>query len=207
PLSNLDARLREEVRGKIRELAKQLDFTVLYVTHDQVEAMAVADKIALMQAGELLQVGGPMDLYHHPCRVEVAEFFGQVNWLTGKSTGSHLIETPIGPFKTKAQATPGDEVLLGFRPECLAIVDSPPGVGDNTIQANLKSSTFLGDQFIYDVVIQEHALVGKSRTVSTRGNGQLSLYVDPADIMVFPARERVGLAEGTAALYNRSINP
>jgi len=196
PLSNLDARLREEVRGKIRELAKQLDFTVLYVTHDQVEAMAVADKIALMQAGELLQVGGPMDLYHRPRRVEVAEFFGQVNWLTGKSTGAHLIETPIGPFKIKSEATLGDEVLLGFRPECLTIVDSLSGTGENTMRANLKSSTFLGDQFIYDVVIREYALTGKSRMISSQGNGQLNLYVDPANIMIFPASDKVGLANG-----------
>lgn len=206
PLSNLDARLREEVRGKIRELAKQLDFTVLYVTHDQVEAMAIADKIALLQAGELLQVGAPMDLYHHPRRVEVAEFFGQVNWLTGKSTGAHLIETPIGPFKIKSEATPGDEVLLGFRPECLTIVDSPSGTGSNTMRANLKSSTFLGDQFIYDVVIREHALTGKSRMISSQGNGQLNLYVDPADIMIFPASERVNLAEGSVPPHGRSLN-
>ncbi len=207
PLSNLDARLREEVRGKIRELAKQLDFTVLYVTHDQVEAMAVADKIALIQAGELLQVGGPMDLYHHPCRVEVAEFFGQVNWLTGKSTGAHLIETPIGPFKIKSEATPGDEVLLGFRPECLTIVDSPSGTGENTMRANLKSSTFLGDQFIYDAVIREHALTGKSRMISSQGNGQLNLYVDPANIMIFPASDKVGLANGPIIPYGATPNP
>jgi len=206
PLSNLDARLREEVRGKIRELAKHLDFTVLYVTHDQVEAMAIADKIALLQAGELLQVGAPMDLYYHPSRVEVAEFFGLVNWLTGKSIGPHLIETTIGSFHIKTTATPGDEVLLGFRPECLTIVDSPPGTGENTMRANLRSSTFLGDQFTYDVVIREHALVGKSRAIITQGNGQLNLYVDPADIMIFPASERINLAEGSVPPHGRSLN-
>ena len=79
PLSNLDARLREDVRGKIRELAKQLEATVLYVTHDQVEAMAVADKIALMSFGQLLQYGSPIDLYRNPNCPEVAEFFGSVN--------------------------------------------------------------------------------------------------------------------------------
>src|SRR5919108_4347203 len=68
PLSNLDARLREEVRGKIRELAKHLGSTVLYVTHDQIEAMAIADKIALMREGEVLQVGSPSQVYHKPAR-------------------------------------------------------------------------------------------------------------------------------------------
>ena len=66
PLSNLDARLREDVRGRIRELAKQLQATVLYVTHDQIEAMAIADKIALMSFGKLLQYGTPIDLYKNP---------------------------------------------------------------------------------------------------------------------------------------------
>ncbi|MFQ5850616.1 MAG: ABC transporter ATP-binding protein [Candidatus Binatia bacterium] len=207
PLSNLDARLREEVRGKIRELAKQLDFTVLYVTHDQVEAMAISDKIALMQSGELLQVGAPMDLYHHPRRVEVAEFFGSVNWLKGKAIEAHLIETAIGSFNIKTAATPGDEVLLGFRPECLAVVDRPFGTGENTMRANLRSSTFLGDQFIYDVVIREHALVGKSRIISTQRNGQLNLYVDPADIMVFPASDNVGPGNGPIIPYGATLNP
>lgn len=198
PLSNLDARLREEVRGKIRELAKQLDFTVLYVTHDQVEAMAIADKIAIMQGGKLLQVGTPMDLYYRPNRVEVAEFFGQVNWLTGKSIATHRVETPIGSFNTKTSTTPGDEVLLGFRPECLMIVDTPPGTGENTMQANLRSSTFLGDQFTFEMVIREHAFLGKSRAITAHGNGQLNFYVDPANIMIFPASERDNLAEGSA---------
>src|SRR5205807_9286744 len=83
PLSNLDARLREEVRGRIRDLAKQLGSTVLYVTHDQIEAMAVADKIALMQQGQLIQSGTPAELYSQPVRPEVADFFGSMNWLPG----------------------------------------------------------------------------------------------------------------------------
>src|SRR5205085_8135591 len=74
PLSNLDARLREDVRGRIRDLAKELGSTVLYVTHDQIEAMAVADKIALLQHGQLLQAGPPDELYSRPDRTEVAEF-------------------------------------------------------------------------------------------------------------------------------------
>src|SRR5688572_25230795 len=120
PLSNLDARLREEVRVKIRDLAKQLGSTVLYVTHDQVEAMAMADKIALMRAGELLQVGAPLEIYKKPSRAEVAEFFGSVNWLSGKIVQPGLVESQIGKLRIPACALAGEEVLLGFRPECLA---------------------------------------------------------------------------------------
>jgi ABC-type sugar transport system ATPase subunit len=116
PLSNLDARLREEVRGKIRQLAKRLGSTVLYVTHDQIEAMAMADKIALMRLGELLQVGSPMALYRQPRRALVAEFFGQVNWLQGQVIAPGQVETPLGRLRIDAPTPPGDRVLIGFRP-------------------------------------------------------------------------------------------
>lgn len=196
PLSNLDARLREEVRGRIRELAKQLGSTVIYVTHDQVEAMAISDKIALMESGELLQVGRPMELYRNPRRAKVAEFFGLVNWLTGKVIQSCLAESPIGPLHIRSGANPGDEVLLGFRPECLTVVGSPSGAGPNILPATLRSSMFLGDQFLYNVTVHNHSLAGKSRTISAHGDGHLYLHVDPDDIMVFPATEKAGLSSG-----------
>jgi iron(III) transport system ATP-binding protein len=193
PLSNLDARLREEVRGKIRELAKQLGSTVLYVTHDQVEAMAIADKIALMQSGELLQVGSPMQLYHSPSRAEVAEFFGSVNWVKGKVVQSSLAETSIGPLRIKGPSNPGDEVLLGFRPESLTIVEGPAAMASNILQGTLRSSTFLGDQFIYCVAVRGQLLLGKDRTIPVQTDGQLCLYVAPSNIMVFAAGQKTGL--------------
>ena len=105
PLSNLDARLREEVRGKIRDLAKQLGATVLYVTHDQIEAMAMADKIAIMSFGKLLQHGQPMELYRRPNCSEVADFFGSVNWLSGTlgaSKTGETMKTPLLDFFVKS---------------------------------------------------------------------------------------------------------
>jgi len=197
PLSNLDARLREEVRGKIRELAKQLGFTVLYVTHDQVEAMAMADKIALLQEGELLQVGKPMELYHKPRCVEVAEFFGLVNWLKGKILEPHLAETAVGSLNITGDAKTGDAVFLGIRPECFTIVEANTGNERNTFRATLRSSTFLGDQFLYDVEFREHVFVGKNRVLPVRGHSEVCLHVDPADIMVFPADERDSLPGGS----------
>lgn len=194
PLSNLDARLREEVRGKIRELAKHLGSTVLYVTHDQVEAMAMSDKIALMQLGELLQVGAPMELYHHPNRAEVAEFFGSVNWLRGRMIQACVAETPIGRLEVQKPAAPGEEILLGFRPECISIVEDRSATKTNVLQATLGSSTFLGDQFVYSVVVQDRLLVGKNRTLPRCNKGEVCLRVDPADVMVFPADNKRGMA-------------
>lgn len=191
PLSNLDARLREEVRGKIRELAKQLGSTVLYVTHDQVEAMAIADKIALMQGGELLQVGTPMELYHKPVRPEVAEFFGLVNWVEGKMVQPTLADTPVGPLEISGPVPLGSQVLLGFRPESVSAVSASPVDGRNVLNGRLRSSTFLGDQFLYDVMIRDYLFVGKGRMIPAHADGHLCLYVNPADIMVFPAAKRL----------------
>ena len=191
PLSNLDARLREEVRGKIRDLSKQLGSTVLYVTHDQVEAMAMADKIALMQAGELLQVGLPMELYHRPARPEVAEFFGLVNWVEGKMVQPALAETAVGAIEIKGSQAPGSQVLLGFRPESLSPVSTPPAGARNVLSGVLRSSTFLGDQFLYDVMIRDHLFVGKGRLIPSNGDGNVCFYVDPREVMVFPAKKKI----------------
>jgi iron(III) transport system ATP-binding protein len=189
PLSNLDARLREEVRGKIRDLAKQLGATVLYVTHDQIEAMAMADKIAIMSFGRLLQYGDPMELYRRPNCAEVADFFGSVNWLTGKLTEGKMVETKIGRLEVCLRDDPGVEVLVGFRPECLQIVDGSHRAGPNAFDGVLRSSIFLGDQFVYEAVIKDLLVTGKSRLIPARDDRRLRLYVDPTEIMVFPYSE------------------
>lgn len=191
PLSNLDARLREEVRGKIREVAKQLGSTVLYVTHDQIEAMAIADKIALMQAGELLQVGAPMEIYHRPKRAEVAEFFGTMNWLDATLIEPDLAESAIGRLKVP-QCEAGPRVLLGFRPECVSF-SARCQDETNTLCAKLQSSTFLGDQFVFTAIINERPVLGKSRVAPLAKDGMILLHVEPENIMLFPARHDLPL--------------
>lgn len=198
PLSNLDARLREEVRGKIRELAKQLGATVLYVTHDQVEAMAMADKIAIMSLGELLQFGEPMDLYRRPNQPEVAEFFGSVNWLSGKVLGPNLVETDIGRVEVSSPCT-GQDVLVGFRPESIVISEARAEYRSNDFQATLTSHTFLGDQFVYEARVKQTQLVGKSRTIPRLSEKTLHLCVAPEDIMVFPGNQRPATMEEASA--------
>ncbi|MDH3443223.1 MAG: ABC transporter ATP-binding protein [Deltaproteobacteria bacterium] len=188
PLSNLDARLREEVRGKIRDLAKQIGATVLYVTHDQVEAMAMADKIAIMSFGKLLQYGEPMEVYHHPNCAEVADFFGSVNWLPGRIVQANCVETKIGRFDIALSENLGPEVLLGFRPEALMIGSRGDETRKNSFAATLRTSTFLGDQFVYDAAVGDQLLMGKSRVMPSDEGAQL--YVDPSDIMVFPGPEK-----------------
>ncbi|HLH25450.1 MAG TPA: ABC transporter ATP-binding protein [Chloroflexota bacterium] len=194
PLSNLDARLREEVRGKIRELAKRLGSTVLYVTHDQVEAMAVADKIALMRRGELLQVGSPMSLYRAPARAEVAEFFGQVNWLGGRVVEPGVVETAIGPLRVGGAASRGEAVLVGFRPEALTASEDALGAERTVLAGTLTAHTFLGDQFLYTVLVCGQPLVGKGRVLPSADGGRVRLQVAAADVLVFPAAQADDLA-------------
>ena len=183
PLSNLDARLREDVRGRIRDLAKQLGSTVLYVTHDQIEAMAVADTIALLQQGELLQAGSPAELYRAPQRTEVAEFFGAMNWLAGSVVGPGLADTAIGRMRFSGSCDEA-QVRLGFRPEALIPADGSSA--DNLVHGSLVSSTFLGDQFTFRVQVQNQLLLGKSRLRPVEQDGSIQLAVDPAEIMIFP---------------------
>ncbi len=121
PLSNLDTLLRIEIRSEIKKLQKDLKITSLYVTHDQTEAMALADKIILIDRGEIVQVGTPEEVYYKPKNTFVAEFFGNpvMNFLEGKIEGNELIveETWRIPFpeRKNVQALTGKKVLIGFR--------------------------------------------------------------------------------------------
>jgi ABC-type Fe3+/spermidine/putrescine transport system ATPase subunit len=187
PLSNLDARLREDVRGRIRGLAKQLGATVLYVTHDQVEAMAMADRIALLREGELLQVGTPQEVYAKPSCAEAANFFGFVNWVDGQVVQPGQVDTPLGRVCTLPGNTrPGDNVLLGFRPECLQPAVAPSG----QLRGRLESSVFLGDQVVYTARVGERMLTGKSRLVPGAVGQEIELGVAAEDVMVFPGVEQ-----------------
>ena len=189
PLSNLDARLREEVRVKIRELAKHLQATVLYVTHDQIEAMAIADKIALMSFGKLLQFGSPIELYRDPNCPEVAEFFGTVNWMPGEleSGDGHIVKTEIAAFSVSSDDATEKNVWVGIRPEHLGFSEEPFSEKPNHFLADLRNTIFLGDQYTFDSQAGGSKLIGKSRIAPKLQEDKLHIAVDPADLMVFPA--------------------
>jgi ABC-type Fe3+/spermidine/putrescine transport system ATPase subunit len=187
PLSNLDARLREDVRDRIRELAKQLGSTVLYVTHDQVEAMAVADRIALLRAGQMLQMGTPAEVYRRPALPEVADFFGQVNWLEGVASAANAVQTPVGTVIVGSPVAAGQRVMLGIRPEALVPGDrsSPPAT--NALDLRLTSTTFVGDQVHARLTFGEQQLAARARTFPSTVGSLVRVAIDPADVMVFPA--------------------
>jgi len=128
PLSNLDAKLRVAMRAEIKELHQRLETTTVYVTHDQIEAMTMADKIVVMNAGRTEQIGSPLELYDNPANLFVAGFIGSpaMNFLPGKVTASG-IEVGTGtflPIPAGNTAASGRDVIVGVRPEHLAVSDN-----------------------------------------------------------------------------------
>lgn len=124
PLSNLDAKLRVAMRAEIKELHQRLKTTTVYVTHDQIEAMTMADKIVVMHDGQVEQMGAPLELYDRPANQFVAGFIGSpaMNFLDGKlsANGSAYVQTAQGsklPLKTMPQGSAGQDVVYGIRPE------------------------------------------------------------------------------------------
>ena len=121
PLSNLDAKLRVQMRGEIKELHQRLGTTTIYVTHDQIEAMTMADKIVIMQNGRIEQVGAPLELYDMPANRFVAGFIGSpaMNFLEGNLVGGKFVSSGGLSFEVdhKPEDSEGREVTFGFRPE------------------------------------------------------------------------------------------
>jgi ABC-type Fe3+/spermidine/putrescine transport system ATPase subunit len=154
PLSNLDAKLRVQMRREIRDLQRRLGITTVYVTHDQEEAMAVSDRIAVMNQGSVVQVGTAEDLYHRPASPFVAQFVGRVNLLGGRvveiAGDSARIETHGSVIAAKALpegVAPGDAVQLVLRPEAIEV--ERDGAATGQLQATVVSRTFLGEKIEY----------------------------------------------------------
>jgi sn-glycerol 3-phosphate transport system ATP-binding protein len=129
PLSNLDAKLRVQMRAELKRLHQKLGITTFYVTHDQVEAMTLADRIVVMSAGETLQIGPPQEIYARPVNLFVAGFIGSpaMNLLRGKAAGSRVT---AGDLAFERPGVPDGEVVVGIRPESLAPAAAgaePPG--------------------------------------------------------------------------------
>ena len=154
PLSNLDAKLRVQMRHEIRDLQRRLAITTVYVTHDQEEAMAVSDRIAVMSEGSVVQEGTAEDLYHRPASQFVAQFVGRVNLVAGRVAevaGDALmiaaLGTVIGARSVRDGLAPGNPVVLVVRPEAIAIVAG--GGAPGSLQATVISRTFLGEKIEY----------------------------------------------------------
>ena len=123
PLSNLDAKLREEMRYEIKEITKKLKITVIYVTHDQIEAMTMSDRIVLINKGEVQQVGTPQEIYSRPANVFVANFVGKVDFMKGKvENGNILLNNSNGQTLPNTSSHTKD-VIVAIRPENVILAE------------------------------------------------------------------------------------
>ena len=156
PLSNLDAKLRLRMRTEIRNIQKQLDITCLYVTHDQKEALTMADRIMVMNRGRVEQTGTPFDIYTHPRSLFVADFIGQANVISGvlaskesEEAGAVDIDGRSFPVKllTDRSCKQGDKVCLILRPEAVSLAAG----GEGLLSGRVSSAIFSGDRMEYFV--------------------------------------------------------
>jgi iron(III) transport system ATP-binding protein len=195
PLSNLDAKVRERLRLELLTLQRTIGFSSLYVTHDQVEAMALADRIAVMAVGRIAQLGTGDDIYRSPTSRYVANFVGKSNEVKGTVRGTDgaytVVETPIGAFRglaaTDAQQ-PGKAVVVLFRPESL--VAGLSASGSNRLSAILQHAMFLGTHLECVLRAGDTSLLMTVTGDRIAGEGsKLDLSVDPERVRIFSESE------------------
>jgi len=153
PLSNLDAKLRESMRFEISSLQKRLGITVIYVTHDQSEAMTMSDRIVVMNAGVVQQVGKPYDVYTHPANKMVADFIGLVNFLPAEVKEDRIFVKGTQVSFPNTAGLPQGDAVLGVRPENITL--SKTG---GMLQGQVKHRFYMGDAVDYRIQVGQQVL-------------------------------------------------
>ncbi len=168
PLSNLDAQLRDGMRRELKSLQRRVGVTVLFVTHDQIEALSLSDRIGIMSKGKLEQVGSPEEVYQKPVTTFARDFLGKTFILLGKvvklgdmvQVEPHgMADTPLWVNQSNIPSTvsgtlrEGDEVVVSIRPDHIEVSGSTPNSNRNIIHATLESVHFLGDRYEYTVTM------------------------------------------------------
>jgi iron(III) transport system ATP-binding protein len=194
PLSNLDAQLRQELRAEIRRVCVESKLTTVYVTHDQKEALAIADRLAVLDRGRILQVGTPREVYRRPVSRSVAQFIGESNLLPGKfisgADGRVFVETPVGRFEgvmgdPTARPASGAAVTLSVRPECWTLHRTPPA--GNALRGRIGGSVYLGEMAQHEFVTAGSTLKIyelNPRQVAATDSGDMFAAADPEDVVV-----------------------
>ncbi|MGE5573341.1 MAG: ABC transporter ATP-binding protein [Bacteroidota bacterium] len=190
PLSNLDAKLRLQMRAELQRLHRQLGCTVVYVTHDQMEAMTLSNRIILLRKGELQQAGAPLEIYRRPANAWVADFVGSpgINMLAGTVlSGGHDVKLDCGPTVTLSLhcLRPGERVRIGLRPEDLKPGDEPGLLGLSGLVHSVQpagNETFVQVRLGPDIVT-----VRVSGEVEWSLDREVRLCIDERKILVFSA--------------------
>ncbi len=199
PLSNLDAKLRLEMRVEIRRICKTVGLTAVYVTHDQKEALSIADRLAVMRAGQVCQVGTPETVYRAPSSAFVAGFIGETNFVAatvgGRVSAGMALDSAIGPLVSacRDELSAGQRVALSIRPECLRIQGECPVSDVNRFEAALHDSVYLGEGAQHQVTPvpapneRLRAFQLNPRILAREARKQVWVSVTPDDVVVLPA--------------------
>jgi len=200
PLSNLDAKLRLEMRGEIKRIQRESGITSIYVTHDQEEALSMADRMAIMNLGTIEQIGTPMELYNEPKNKFVAGFVGETNLVTGVIEG----ETSIAGYRSVRLSprcrmqvirgeglTEGQNVVCSIRPEMVQIHDRTPSDGTNAYEAHISALEYYGTVEHYSLNVEEgfrmKATRYSPRLHDRKPGDTVYLSFRPEDVRIFPA--------------------
>lgn len=197
PLSNLDAHLRDEMRDLIRSLQRRKGITTIFVTHDQEEAVMLADQLAFILRGKIQQAAAPRLFYEQPATLEVARFFGAKNHFLGTVLDS-VIYTDLGCFRVEKNHLPPGPVQLAILPDHIRIISNqlPEGVigdenvvADNTLHGKVQSCTYTGTRSRLKVTVKENSfeIVTEASAASLYQEGdELQLYLPPDKLWAFP---------------------
>ncbi|MFM8681396.1 MAG: ABC transporter ATP-binding protein [Alphaproteobacteria bacterium] len=197
PLSNLDAKLRVHMRAELAELHRRLGTTFVYVTHDQVEAMTMSDRVAVMDAGEILQLGTPTELYERPSNTRVARFIGSpaINLLPARAGADGVVEMAGMRLGLRVAARAGEALGVGLRPEALRPVADAAGAG-RVLRARLRRRENLGAESILhaDLAMGDEAIALSCRVPAggpplPADGAQVAFAFDEASCHVFGANE------------------
>jgi len=196
PLSNLDARLRLEMRSEIRRICKDFGLTAIYVTHDQKEALSIADRMAILDGGHVRQVGPPAEVYRRPVSRFIADFMGETNFLEGTVRSVNgknaAVETPLGVFEGELAAPggalqSGDACTLSIRPESWTLATQP--AARNGIAGRIRDRVYLGEMAQYEFAAPGGELKIyelNPRFVELSSEREVFASVVPEDVVVLP---------------------
>jgi iron(III) transport system ATP-binding protein len=192
PLSNLDAKLREQARAWLKRLQEDLGITTVYVTHDQDEALALSDRIAVMAGGHMLQVEDPHSIYETPATPEVAAFVGRCNFFQGKVGESrgrqHSIRLDcngeVVNVERDLSTSAGDTVTVALRPEKLEVVPAGQEVaGVNRLNTTVLTSSYVGSRYEYDVRLGNQVVQVESQRSGL--TGEVQLVFEPESALLY----------------------
>jgi multiple sugar transport system ATP-binding protein len=195
PLTNLDAQLRSEMRTELKHLQHERHTTTIYVTHDQVEAMAMADLITVMNLGKIMQIGRPMEVYNHPANLFVAGFVGTppMNFIQGECTNGTVRSTSItvpltdGASKVVAEKCSGRKVIIGVRPEDVHL--EPTTAENGVARAEVYAVEPLGDETLVNLQLgEEQVRTRLGPLVPYRPGDIVSVTLDPKKLHIFDAQ-------------------